>query len=1105
MKYTRIQLGDKGYLDLKQELSVPLNFSIAEIQDISKRQGGYSKTITLPGNNNNNNVLSNLFDVNIVDASFDINVKQRCQIIQNGLSVFDGYLQLLNVNKLSPSLGNPDEFVEYEIQVRDDSGSFYSSLQEKMLEDLPYWSQYNHNYTLSAITATSAHTVDNGYTYFLPFNASILYRITDFAPAIYAKAYWDRIFLEAGYTYEWDSLEDCNFDKLIIPYNGDTPLSDTVQTRASLLSGYTKQIDIKFVFSTNTGQDKVIFGDTVTFPNADPTGNYNETTGLYTSDFVGSLEIKTIYEYEVYLYAPVACQLKNFFTFGDPKVSIRLFNNFFLNAVVDESVSSDYLQTNIYDSATPLNLPVGETFFLSGTTPIMGGIFNLIPGETLEIKTGGQLDYQGLWFDSTGALVLPTANYPFLRIKIKKHSNNTEVNYLTITPTNSINEGQLVNLQNFIPKKIKQKDFMAGIVKMFNLYITPDKNIENNLIIQTRNDYYDSGDIIDWTQKFAVDNQAQLKFLPDLQDKRLVLTYKQDTDEWNKLYESATAEVYGQVQYEFDTEFTQSTKKIENIFSPTPIIPNANGLLVPAILNNNPKTNIRILYYDGWKDGSWRFKDFSAPPTTFSKYPRALHFDDPINPTIDINYAQTDFLGYSTYQTLTNNNLYNKYWSRFINQIETGKLLKGTFLLNENDISSLDLRSKVWIHDCYWNINKIIDYNPNGNGLTKVELISVDTGLKFAPFSIDRTNSANTLTDIGIKNNWATNYVSLRDTQSKNLYGTTVVDTPVFGSDNIIQPGTKSSMVLGDNNNYSGRLGFVSGDNNNIQGDNLYVFGASGQTFTGSSQAIFNVPVVATTISATTLYVSGSITPIEPSVFSLGSTGTYSVKQITDTTTDATGAYAYAEGSNTTASGLASHAEGESTTASANYTHSEGEGTYAQGINSHAQGKGSNAVGYYSHAGGNYSKAQYDGEISSNGISSSTLGRTQFGQVNSIGFTTNAAPVLIDFNTGALAQNGFAPPIAVTSATDLAMSFTYQIACFKTATGDARLVTGEGIIKWIAGTPTLVYASVPASNGSAGLAAIVVAPVASGLGLQFQVTGIAASNLRWTLRMDYNW
>jgi hypothetical protein len=49
----RIQLST-GYLDVKDGTAFPLNFSIGDIRDISKRTGSFSKTITLVGNSNNN-------------------------------------------------------------------------------------------------------------------------------------------------------------------------------------------------------------------------------------------------------------------------------------------------------------------------------------------------------------------------------------------------------------------------------------------------------------------------------------------------------------------------------------------------------------------------------------------------------------------------------------------------------------------------------------------------------------------------------------------------------------------------------------------------------------------------------------------------------------------------------------------------------------------------------------------------------------------------------------------------------------------------------------------------------------------------------------------
>jgi hypothetical protein len=40
------------------------------------------------------------------------------------------------------------------------------------------------------------------------------------------RLYFDRIFATSGYSYTWDGLADANFDKLLIPYNGDQNIVD---------------------------------------------------------------------------------------------------------------------------------------------------------------------------------------------------------------------------------------------------------------------------------------------------------------------------------------------------------------------------------------------------------------------------------------------------------------------------------------------------------------------------------------------------------------------------------------------------------------------------------------------------------------------------------------------------------------------------------------------------------------------------------------------------------------------------------------------------------------------------------------------------------------
>ena len=51
-------------LDLTQDISAELTISIDEIQDFGSRNTTFSKTVVLPGNQNNNQIFGNIFDFN---------------------------------------------------------------------------------------------------------------------------------------------------------------------------------------------------------------------------------------------------------------------------------------------------------------------------------------------------------------------------------------------------------------------------------------------------------------------------------------------------------------------------------------------------------------------------------------------------------------------------------------------------------------------------------------------------------------------------------------------------------------------------------------------------------------------------------------------------------------------------------------------------------------------------------------------------------------------------------------------------------------------------------------------------------------------------------
>ena len=354
---------------------------------------------------------------------------------------------------------------------------------------------------------------------------------------------------------------------------------------------------------------------------------------------------------------------------------------------------------------------------------------------------------------------------------------------------------------------------------MYNLYIEQDVDNPYNLILRHRDEYYDSGAEKDWSQKLSKDRPQELMFLPDVTNKKLKLTYAPDDDGPNVAYTQATGEIYGQIEYTFENEYVKDVDVKELLFSPTPIYRTVFGAYVPNIAGLAPNINIRILYDGGV--GTCQSYDIVEFGTTgefgLINYPMIGHFNDPIYPTFDINFGTNDFYFYEV-GSLTNNNLYNLYWRRTVNQINVGKMLIAFFDLDEVDIQSLKLNDRIYIDNSWWNINKVSDYNANNNQLTKVELISVDTEIDLATFQTGNGNPiGDTITAVGLDS----------------------VLRSMTANGNVIMPGA-DVLIRGRGNTVpAGVRGMIVGDGQVLEEDGMVV---SNLTVTGTINGEVQVP-----------------------------------------------------------------------------------------------------------------------------------------------------------------------------------------------------------------------------------------------------------------------
>ena len=780
---------ETGVLDVRQDVQFPLNFSVGDIRDISKRSGTFSKTIVLAGTDNNNQLLNHYYDVNISAGTFDITKLTKCQVVQNNVVILDNaLLQLVNVNKQQLTDAH-EQVVNYEVLIKDTKAELFTTMNSKELNDLDF-SDLDHFQTSAGIVATFNNTIADGYKYVLPYMTTNTnnYHIRKMKPAIYAKLYFDRIFSNAGYTYQWDDIAQARFDKLLIPYNGDENVIDWNDFKVKAENDYLTS------FSQPSNGQFNPFNETINnwTEIEDPQNIFNPFTGVYTAPTNTDPLASQSYEFII----SVTYQL-DFFNHSSNPVRPYVFNSMTSSYEPQNQTFTPYLKAinaagvgtnaNLSPYTITSDIPSGDTLTtLYSNSVITSPSSYITAGQSLMLKVGVFSDWQNgfsYWRDSAGNIAQVDVNVLITSItmEIVPNSNTAVIS-------------GFLNMNEYVPQKIKQADFVKSIFQMYNLFADVDPAQPNNIILRHRDEYYDNGAQKDWTYKLAKDREQNLEFLPDVTNKRLILTYKQDEDEPNQLYYQSTDEIYGQQEYIFDSEYVRDIDTKELIFSPTPITKTSFGAIVPMIDGQAPKTNIRILYDGGEQTcGLWNLVANGTTGTfNIGTYPAITHFDNANTPTFDINFGTCDFYYYNP-ATLTNNTLFNMYWRRTINQINVGKMLTAFFNLNEGDIHSLKLNDKIRIDNSWWNINKVMDYNAGLNQLTKVELISVDMEIDLAPF---QTASGNPAPSTTISVALTSVMSSAMQTNNVILAGANVA---IYGTRNMVAQNVRG-MIIGDEN-----------------------------------------------------------------------------------------------------------------------------------------------------------------------------------------------------------------------------------------------------------------------------------------------------------------
>ena len=786
-----------GYsIDTIEDLDINITKEVYNIDDPSKRQSDFSKSVDIPGSKANDFVFKSLFDVSFsirnsdqLNPDFNPSKKATCIYYQDTLQQISGYCQLNEIKIL-----NNDQ-VTYSITIYGKNIDIFSKLTDKTLNDLTSLgtATWNDTEIVNSWTATFNPTIkltypmmDRGLSKYGAngdAGANLSYNYNAFKPFIYVKHLVNAIFAEAKVSLEVSTFfETDQFKKLILECDVTKfQFSQAEKDNSIVEATRSTNQNLTLVSTANVGNLSLIYDKAFQYniTGSDPLGQYNATTGTFTKlvngytnfEVSGTLEVTNFGNLGyLYLYA-IRKRGSSYFIIGRDVLKIDA----------------------ITVTTTTFKIAVDSEELLAGD----------------EVRfCAGNFMVSGNW-------------------------SNSDISSITLqsAPPNSYTQfvdGQIEYNQTFpiarILAPIKQTDFLMAIFKMFNLYMSPI--YETGVVIEPRDTYF-TNDIVDWTDLLDTSKDFTIKPQGLLENKELVFTYADNDDDNNRDFKQSTSFNFGYRDLIFDNEFVKETKKVEIPFCLIPLEKDDddNVMMITKFdgmsMEKSPKPI--IAYFGGMKAGRLRYWNFNnTTATDYSTYPFAGHIDDLTAPNYDLAFDVQDFYYYLTPNsngvTTTDNNLYNQFHKSQWEQIgnKDSKLIEAYFKLRPNDIANLDFRKTYWIKDNAYRLLTVQDYNPNGNTTTLCKLLKFAYQSVFVP-TITTANGGNgqgekdggynTTSGVIKKGILATggnvindNTVGIVVTGKGNNLGGDNSNVMIAGDNNIILPGITDVMLINTSN-----------------------------------------------------------------------------------------------------------------------------------------------------------------------------------------------------------------------------------------------------------------------------------------------------------------
>ena len=704
----QIRVGDI-YLDLYEFDPPKLNFAIEDITDTSARSE-FSQTFRIPATPNNAQFFETAFE--ITGEDFDVTVKISAQLMIDGVLFRQGELRLNNIY-----ITRENEKIDYEVIFFGSTRSLATSIGERTLNELDL-SAYDHDLTSQNIVDSwqaypeGAATdgllngnviyplIDHGNTYDTnnapiqgeikhgnaahskPFtNSSYRLERERFKPMIRAKAVWDAIFAEAGFTYTSSFINTgSTFNQIYLSaFGNEANITNEALSNTGLAEGY----------GSSTGEDIIL--DNILL---DPSNNFSG--GRYIAPLSGTYTFKYNFYGDTFSPTPESVTLRLMRYYAGSTTEIDNVNDTF------NPQGPEGEMIIILSDTFSVSLPAGAEIYTRFTSSLTNSAY--YDGQLEILDAPGQIAIAPLLSNDYKKIDFIKDIITKFRLVIAPDKNNSS-NFIIEPWTTYIASGDEFD---WTDKLDVSKDF-----KISPLFYTQLSKIE----------YKDSegGDYLnDLYQQQYEEPFGTLRVISNnelLQGERTIET---------NLIPVPVMQIEGAAE---------APNGMDNTIIPqlhTHSAEDSGVLHEPVVGNKN------LLYYNGIKstgtdvtrEDDWYMEDDLGVATGFTDYPMVSPYSDfPIQPsTLDLNWQREDgYIKFGLQDTNKGASVYTTYWNTYIQSLydKWARRVTAYFVLNSQDLIDFSFDDVIFVKDTYYYVEKIYDVPLGEKASVKVDLIKL--------------------------------------------------------------------------------------------------------------------------------------------------------------------------------------------------------------------------------------------------------------------------------------------------------------------------------------------------------------------------------------------